>query len=159
MSNIWISVKTKTEWCVMYFPVEVSRVPAVTSQTVTADTWANLFSLTCNQNVSLQNKMTNWPISFMHAEGTQTEETGTQTSFTAVGLCSSNSFIKKTFLQQNYWTEGQPSVYLPTKTHKNTLKGGSSEKDATPRSGRKKNLKIFQLIWPKIGWLLWKSKI
>lgn len=155
MSNIWISVKTKTEWCVMYFPVEVSRVPAVTSQTVTADTWANLFSLTCNQNVSLQNKMTNWPISFMHAEGTQTEETGTQTSFTAVGLCSSNSFIKKH--SSNRITEQKASLlFISQQKH---LKRRLLRERCNTQKWQKKNLKIFQLIWPKIGWLLWKSKI
>lgn len=39
--------------------------------------------------------------------------------FTAVGLHSSNSFVK-IFLQQSYWTEGEPSVYLHG-TNKQTI--------------------------------------
>lgn len=122
----------------MYFPVEVTRVPAVTSQTVTANTWANLFSLKCNQNVD---KLAN----FIHACCRDTSRRKWHIDqCPAVGLCSS--------VYKNGITEQKAGLLCISRQnmHKNHLKGGSSEKDATPRNGRKKNL--FSIILAQ-NWL------
>lgn len=115
----------------MYFTVKVSSVPTVTTQTVAAVTWANFFPL---QMLSIQilNSKIKWQVDpftscvlqqhkqTVKKKTTDTSSTWHKYQFTAVGLYSSNSFIKK--YSCNRIIEQKASLFTSLKViHKKTI--------------------------------------